>query len=257
MAEHDRAPLFRTGEIRTAFIATAVGMVGVLVVILLLATSRPQGDYQAADDEQFEATLAAAAENLQGYELVGESRARIDIAHAIELVVERGVDLSITEIGVEPDVTATAPAGAAGEEPAEDGAPAADAAVADGAAVYAANCAACHQGSGQGIPGAFPPLAGNLPDILAAEGGRAYLIRALLYGVQGPIDVNGQTYNGVMPAWPQLSNAELAGVLNHALTAWGNEFPSGAEPFAPDEFEAARGEELTASAVNETRPEIP
>ena len=61
---------------------------------------------------------------------------------------------------------------------------------ADGAKIYA-QCAGCHQQNGQGIPGAFPPLAGHVAEILAKEGGREYLILVLLYGLQGQIEVKG------------------------------------------------------------------
>lgn len=91
-----------------------------------------------------------------------------------------------------------------------------------GEAVYAANCVSCHQGEGQGLPGVFPPLAGHIPDLVNA-GGRDYVIDVVLYGLQGPIEVDGQTYNGVMPAWQQLSDDDIAAVVNHMATAWGNE----------------------------------
>lgn len=251
MADDERTPLFTAGEIRAAFIASAVGMAALLVLILLLASSRPQGALQAADDDQFRATVAAAAEDLEGYELVGSDRARIDVDHAIELVVERGVDLSITELGAE--TVATAPADAGAED---DGAEAGPTDV-DGSAVFAANCAACHQGGGQGIPGAFPPLAGNAQNLLEADGGREYLIDAVVHGVQGAIEVDGQTYNGVMPAWPQLSDAEIAAVLNHVVTSWGNELPGDQDAFAPDEVAESRAEEIAATEVAASRPETP
>lgn len=72
---------------------------------------------------------------------------------------------------------------------------------ADGAKIYA-QCAGCHQQNGQGIPGAFPPLAGHVAEILAKEGGREYLILVLLYGLQGQIEVKGVKYNLVMPPSP-------------------------------------------------------
>lgn len=55
----------------------------------------------------------------------------------------------------------------------------------DGAKLYQ-QCAGCHQANGQGIPGAFPPLAGHVAEILAKEGGRDYLILVLLYGLPAP-----------------------------------------------------------------------
>ena len=68
---------------------------------------------------------------------------------------------------------------------------------ADGAAVYASNCASCHGANGAGIAGVFPPLAGHAADLAALDGGRTYLIDALLYGLQGAIVIDGTTYDGV------------------------------------------------------------
>jgi len=89
---------------------------------------------------------------------------------------------------------------------------------ADGATVYAGNCVACHQATGLGIAGAFPPLAGSGWVLTEPE----VLGQILLHGVQGEIQVMGNVYNGVMPAFPQLSDAELAAVTNYVRTEWGN-----------------------------------
>ncbi|MDZ7801572.1 MAG: cytochrome c [Trueperaceae bacterium] len=252
MPDRNDSALFTTAQVRFAFAASAIGMVGLLVLLLVLATSRPQGALRPAADQQHRDTVTAAAEKLDGYEVVGDTRARIDIDHAIDLVAERGVDLELTHVGTELD------GAAADAEEGEDG-PAADASEADGAAVYAANCAACHQASGAGVPGAFPPLAnGHAPEVLAADGGRAYLIRAVVFGVQGSIEVQGQTYAGLMPSWQQLSDAEIAAVLNHVLTDWGNEaeLPGEFEPIRADEVAAAAEEGLAPTEVLELRPEL-
>jgi nitrite reductase (NO-forming) len=86
-----------------------------------------------------------------------------------------------------------------------------------GKGVYAANCAACHQANGQGIAKAFPPLVRS--DYLNADKVRA--IRAVTGGLQGPITVNGEKYNGVMPAWT-LSDEDVAAVLSFVYSSWGN-----------------------------------
>lgn len=123
----------------------------------------------------------------------------------------------------------------------------------DGESVYNSNCAACHQGNGQGIPSAFPPLAGHIPDILAAENGRTFLIDVLLYGLQGEITVMGTNYNGVMPAWNQLTDEQLAAVLTYISTAWDNEPPEDFEPFTAEEVAEQRGQDLSPSDVLELR----
>jgi nitrite reductase (NO-forming) len=89
--------------------------------------------------------------------------------------------------------------------------------LARGAQVFAANCAACHQLAGQGIAGAFPPLAAS--DYLMANKERA--IGIVLNGLNGAVTVNGASYNGVMPA-VQLSNTDVAAVLSYVRTSFGN-----------------------------------
>ncbi len=89
--------------------------------------------------------------------------------------------------------------------------------VAFGRRVYAANCVACHQANGQGIPGAFPPLAGS--DFLNADKHRA--IDVVLNGLDGVITVNGNTLDGVMPAM-LLSDDDVANVLTYVYSQWGN-----------------------------------
>lgn len=123
----------------------------------------------------------------------------------------------------------------------------------DGAAVFAQNCAACHQAQGSGIPGAFPPLAGHLPQLLAAAGGREYVTHVLLFGLQGQISVLGQTYNGVMPAWSQLSDAEIAAVIDHEATSWGNALPAGQAPLTAGDIASQRGLALTVEQVHAAR----
>ena len=90
--------------------------------------------------------------------------------------------------------------------------------IAAGERLFAQNCAACHQLTGQGIPAAFPPLAGS--DYLLADKTRG--IRAILEGKQGELVVNGKTYNGVMPAL-HLSDDQIASVLTYVLNSWGND----------------------------------
>lgn len=97
--------------------------------------------------------------------------------------------------------------------------PAGGGAAVDGAALFASRCAACHQASGGGLPGVFPPLAGSE----WVNGDIHTLSAAVLHGISGKLTVKGQTYNGVMPTFgPQISDAELAAVLTHVRKSWGN-----------------------------------
>lgn len=126
----------------------------------------------------------------------------------------------------------------------------------DSEALYAQNCAACHQANGQGIPSAFPPLAGHVPEILAVEGGRSFLVHAVLYGLQGEITVAGATYNGAMPGWSQLDDATLAAILTYISTGWENQPPEGFEPFTAEEIAEARGQGLSPQEIYEMRQEL-
>ncbi len=86
-----------------------------------------------------------------------------------------------------------------------------------GQRVFEQNCQACHQESGQGIAGAFPPLAGS--DFLLSKPERA--INILLKGLSEKITVNGTDYNGVMPA-VSLDDEQIANVLTYVLNSWNN-----------------------------------
>jgi mono/diheme cytochrome c family protein len=102
-------------------------------------------------------------------------------------------------------------------------APVAAATTSNGAAVYAGKCAACHQANGAGIQGAFPPLDGSE----WVTGPDSLMVKIVLHGVQGPIEVKGTTYNGAMPAWGAvLSDAEIAAVVTHARSSWANHVPA-------------------------------
>ncbi|MGB7123081.1 MAG: cytochrome c, partial [Bradyrhizobium sp.] len=91
-----------------------------------------------------------------------------------------------------------------------------------GSRVYVANCVACHQAGGAGVAGAFPPLAGRVPDLLKQADGRSYVGKVLLFGLEGAISVNGNTYAGAMPAWNALGDDDIAAVLNYVSNAWDN-----------------------------------
>ena len=91
--------------------------------------------------------------------------------------------------------------------------------MAKGESVYNANCAACHQPTGLGLAGAFPPLAGS--DFL--KGDRKKVMGAALFGLSGPITVNGVEYNGVMPSLGHLPDEDLAAALTYVFGSWGND----------------------------------
>ena len=90
-----------------------------------------------------------------------------------------------------------------------------------GKAIYEYKCGNCHMADGSGLVGNIPPLA--LSDWLVEH--RDDLACVIRYGQQGPIEVNGLQYNGVMQGFPELSDTELTNVANYILTSWGNEQP--------------------------------
>ena len=108
--------------------------------------------------------------------------------------------------------------------------------VVDGRALFLANCSMCHQAEGQGVPGAFPPLAKSdyLKTISATN--RGELVSFPLRGRTGKITVNGLEYNGVMTPVAGLDDEKLAAVLTYVSNAWGNS----AKPFTAEEVKALR-----------------
>jgi len=92
-----------------------------------------------------------------------------------------------------------------------------------GKRAYLTVCFTCHQPTGLGLPGLFPPLAGS--EIVAASD-PSKIIRIVLHGLTGPITVKGATYNSIMPAQGgQLSDTQIADVLTYVRGAWDNNAP--------------------------------
>lgn len=92
--------------------------------------------------------------------------------------------------------------------------------LARGEAVYARTCAACHQNSGIGVDGAFPPLDGNARIAGDPEG----LVKIVLHGLTGPVEVPGKLQvNSLMPPVIGLNDAEIADVLSYVRHSWSND----------------------------------
>lgn len=90
---------------------------------------------------------------------------------------------------------------------------------AKGESLFTANCSACHQSTGEGIPGAFPPLKGNA----AVDNADPTLhIHTVLHGAQG-VTIGGVKYSSVMPPFAgQLSDDDIANIVNYERSSWGN-----------------------------------
>jgi mono/diheme cytochrome c family protein len=87
-----------------------------------------------------------------------------------------------------------------------------------GGGPYQTVCSACHQAEGQGMPGAFPPLAGSE----WMTGNPEVPVRIVLLGLSGPIDVNGAKFNSIMPPPPGMTDASIAEAVTYARTNFGN-----------------------------------
>lgn len=129
---------------------------------------------------------------------------------------------------------------------------------ADGAAVFS-RCFGCHQSTGVGIPGVFPPLASHAAEIAKAPGGDTYMIHVVLFGLKGEIQAAGKTYKGTMPGLGgQLNDEEIAAVLNHVLASWGNDklLPKGRKEITAARVKAERGKKLTLEQVHAERRKL-
>jgi mono/diheme cytochrome c family protein len=118
---------------------------------------------------------------------------------------------------------------------------------ANGKSLFEEQCIACHQANGQGVPGQFPALAGNRDLFID----RIYPAYVVLFGLSGPITVEGKNYDGAMPPFGHLSDAQIAGVVNYVRGAWQNAKlkPAGLRPIEAAEVAAARKKPLNPAAV--------
>ena len=101
-----------------------------------------------------------------------------------------------------------------------------------GKLVYETHCLACHQENGSGVPGLNPPLV-KTKWVL---GDKKKLIDVVLKGMDEQIEINGETYNNVMPAQPTLTDQEIADVLTYVRNSFGNKAPA----VLPKEVKAQR-----------------
>ena len=111
-----------------------------------------------------------------------------------------------------------------------------------GAAIFArdSHCTTCHQPTGAGLAGIYPPLAGS-PWVV---GSKDRLIKVVLSGLWGPLQVNGTTYDPARGIPPMtafrsiLKDDEVAAVLTYVRNSWGNK----ADPILPEEVHKVREE---------------
>jgi mono/diheme cytochrome c family protein len=89
-----------------------------------------------------------------------------------------------------------------------------------GKKIFVSNCATCHQLTGQGIPGQYPPLVGSEWVL----GNEERIARIVLHGLGGPITVEGKEYNNIMPQFGAvLKDEQIANALSYIRAEWGNQ----------------------------------
>lgn len=106
-----------------------------------------------------------------------------------------------------------------------------------GKRVFTANCMTCHQATGQGVPGVYPPLAGS--EFVLDPKHEKHIIKIVLFGLNGPITVKGQNFNSAMtPFGGILKDDQIANVLTYIRSDWGNNAPA----ITPEQVAAIRAE---------------
>jgi mono/diheme cytochrome c family protein len=100
-----------------------------------------------------------------------------------------------------------------------------------GERVFKQNCVLCHQATGLGVSGVYPPLAGSEWVLDGDWRGDNHLVAILLRGLQGPVAVRGETFNNAMPGWSLLRDDQIAAVLTYIRSRWGNAAPAIPEGF--------------------------
>ena len=113
------------------------------------------------------------------------------------------------------------------------------------------NCIACHQASGLGIPGQFPPLVGSE----WVDGGSKRMGAILIHGINGPFKVGGQTYNQLMPAWNNLNDEKIAQVATYVRRTFGS-LPEGEDGVVTTEMIKSAREEFKDHSAPYTEAEL-
>jgi mono/diheme cytochrome c family protein len=114
-----------------------------------------------------------------------------------------------------------------------------------GKQVYGGNCANCHQATGEGQPGSYPPLSGSEWVL----GDKSALFAIMLHGLQGPLTVKGGSFGTQqMPGWSTvLTDDKIAAVMTYIRGSWGNT----ADAVTPAEVTAARATYTQSDAYTE------
>jgi mono/diheme cytochrome c family protein len=119
-----------------------------------------------------------------------------------------------------------------------------------GARSYLRNCVNCHRADGSGWD-QYPGVT-HSGRLFASPGGRDYLVDLHLYGL------TSNRWRAPMPPMGHIPDVEMAAMLNHLLTHFGNDrdLPPDARLYLPDEISARRGQRLRPHDINTNRPVI-
>jgi mono/diheme cytochrome c family protein len=121
-----------------------------------------------------------------------------------------------------------------------------------GKRIFTQNCAVCHQTTGLGVEGQFPPLVESEWVLSQDWHGDNHLVKLVLSGLQGPVTVKGRPYNNAMTAFGEvLDDDQISAVLTYVRNEWGN-----AAPPIPPEFVASIRAETADRKTPWTQPEL-
>jgi len=126
---------------------------------------------------------------------------------------------------------------------------------AEGATLFAANCAVCHRANGAGQAGLAPPLTGYPARYITMPEGRRQLALTLLFGMFGDIVVDERHFNFKMPEFSRFDDAALAATINYVVFDLGKA-PGSSEPLRADEIARERPLALSGEAVRKHRAQV-
>ena len=89
-----------------------------------------------------------------------------------------------------------------------------------GAALYDKHCVQCHGDQGQGVSNAYPALAGNRAVTMDST---VNLVQMVLHGGYPPATAGNPRPYGMPPYWVDLSEQDIADLLNHLRSSWGHQ----------------------------------
>lgn len=125
---------------------------------------------------------------------------------------------------------------------------------AGGSQIYASHCIVCHQPDAKGVPGIYPPLADTIGNYVKLKAGRAYLAHVPAFGLAGQIDSHGGSFDGNMPPLTQLSDDDIAAVINYVLTRFNQSLlPADFKPFTAEEVHGYRAKHMEEADVYRER----